>query len=229
MKKKNNYLIVSEKSWNSSLAENLKKDLPNFNWYHIKKKDDFIRSEVDKISPKVIFIPHWSYLIKDDIFQNYECIVFHITDLPFGRGGSPLQNLISRGIYNTKISAIRVSKEIDAGPIFLKKNLNLDGTAQEIFNRANKIIKSMIKIIIKKKIIPIQQEGKTTIFKRRTPKMSQINNINSIVNLYDHIRMLDAEGYPKAYIETEFFKFEFTKASIKSEKIILSNVRIIKK
>ena len=87
----------------------------------------------------------------------------------------------------------------------------------------------MIKIIIKKKIIPIQQEGKTTIFKRRTPKMSQINNINSIVNLYDHIRMLDAEGYPKAYIETEFFKFEFTKASIKSEKIILSNVRIIKK
>jgi methionyl-tRNA formyltransferase len=44
-----------------------------------------------------------------------------MTDLPFGRGGSPLQNLISRKIYNTKLSAIRVVKELDAGPVFLKK------------------------------------------------------------------------------------------------------------
>jgi len=28
-----------------------------------------------------------------------------MTDLPFGRGGSPFQNLIARGIYDTKIIA----------------------------------------------------------------------------------------------------------------------------
>ena len=31
-----------------------------------------------------------------EIHENYKCIIFHMTDLPFGRGGSPLQNLISR-------------------------------------------------------------------------------------------------------------------------------------
>lgn len=44
-----------------------------------------------------------------------------MTDLPYGRGGSPLQNLIVRNHYKTKISEIRVKKEIDSGPIYLKK------------------------------------------------------------------------------------------------------------
>ncbi len=57
-------------------------------------------------------------LFQKIFFFNFNCVVFHMTDLPFGRGGSPLQNLISRGIYKTKISAIKVVKEIDAGPIY---------------------------------------------------------------------------------------------------------------
>ena len=48
-----------------------------------------------------------------------------MTDLPFGRGGSPLQNLIIRGIYDTKISAIKANKEIEAGDIYCQHNLNI--------------------------------------------------------------------------------------------------------
>ena len=112
----------------------------------------------------------------------------------------------------------------------MKKNLELSGNAQEIFMRSDEIIESMIKSIIKNKILPKNQVGKPTFFKRRTPIMSKINNeIKNTRNLYDHIRMLDAEGYPKAYYETEFFKFEFSNADYQSDKIILSDVRIIKK
>ena len=46
-----------------------------------------------------------------------------MTDLPYGRGGSPLQNLIVRGHKHTMISAIKCVKELDAGPIYLKKPL----------------------------------------------------------------------------------------------------------
>jgi len=45
-----------------------------------------------------------------------------MTDLPFGRGGSPLQNLIERGIKKTKISAIKVDGGIDTGDIFFKRD-----------------------------------------------------------------------------------------------------------
>jgi methionyl-tRNA formyltransferase len=41
--------------------------------------------------------------------------------------------------------------------------------------------------------------------------------------------MLDCEGYPAAFIENEHFRFEFTRASLKSEKEIIADVRIIKK
>ena len=35
-----------------------------------------------------------------------------MTDLPYGRGGSPLQNLIIRGFESTKISAIEFKMEL---------------------------------------------------------------------------------------------------------------------
>ena len=41
--------------------------------------------------------------------------------------------------------------------------------------------------------------------------------------------MVDCDGYPKAFIENEFIKFEFTKAKMKSKDEILANVRIFKK
>lgn len=64
-----------------------------------------------------------------------------MTDLPFGRGGSPLQNLLSRGIYHTKLSAIRVSAGLDTGSVYLKNDLDiLEGSAEKIFRRAGEII-----------------------------------------------------------------------------------------
>jgi methionyl-tRNA formyltransferase len=51
------------------------------------------------LDPRYVFFPHWSHRIDSAIFERFECVIFHMTDLPFGRGGSPLQNLIARGIY----------------------------------------------------------------------------------------------------------------------------------
>ena len=50
------------------------------------------------------------------------------------------------------------------------------------------------------------------MFKRRNPKQSQISRISSSSKLYDFIRMLDAEGYPKAFIENGAFRYEFSNA-----------------
>jgi methionyl-tRNA formyltransferase len=225
-----NYLIVSHKRWNSSLADDMKFVFQKDNWFFIDNKEDFNLENIQKIAPEYIFIPHWSYLINEKIYKSYNCIVFHMTDLPYGRGGSPLQNLISRGISETKISAIVVEKQLDAGPVYLKMNLSLFGSAEEIFIRANKVIVEMITKIINEKIKPEPQTGTPTMFKRKTQEMSEITNeLKELDYLYDHIRMLDAEGYPKAFFETNFFKFEFTRATLKSDGTIISDVKITKK
>ena len=229
MKNKITYIILSEKSWNLNLVKNLSKKNDKINWIFINKRLDFNISNLESISPVKIFIPHWSYIISDEIFEKYECVVFHMTDLPYGRGGSPLQNLIVLGKEKTKISALKVIKELDAGPIYLKKDLSLHGSAEEIFIRANSIIELMIIEIIQKDLEPKEQKGDVVHFKRRKPNDSNIIDLKDLKDIYNHIRMLDAEGYQKAFIENEYFKFEFYNASLKKGEEIKAEIRIIKK
>lgn len=222
------YIFLTSKSWNDATFLELEKN-QEVNWIRFKSRDDFQLSKIAALQPTKIFIPHWSYIIQAEIFNAYECIVFHMTDLPYGRGGSPLQNLIVRGNKNTKISALRVVKDLDAGPIYLKKNLDLGGSADSIFKRASDIIGEMIAEIIENDIKSKPQNGSPVIFKRRTPAESNLENVKSVIEAYDYIRMLDAEGYPHAFSNTEYLRFEFTDAVISENGELEANVRIFKK
>jgi methionyl-tRNA formyltransferase len=222
------YVLLSEKKWHDQLFLNLSNSA-NLNWIRIDDKQKFTIEELDKINPQKIFIPHWSYIIPSNIYEKYECIVFHMTDLPYGRGGSPLQNLIIRGKKNTKISALRVVQELDAGDIYLKRDLSLDGTAKDIFLRSVPIIEEMINTIIEDNLQPTPQNGDPVVFKRRKSAESDIANLSTISEIYDYIRMLDCEGYPPAFIETKHFTIEFQNAEVINEKQINAHVRIFQK
>lgn len=221
-----NYILATEKPWHDRLFEQLRSSGIG-NWIRVKNPKDFLES-VAVENPNMIFFPHWSHIIPERITKKYKCVIFHMTDLPYGRGGSPLQNLIVEGKKETMISALLADEGIDTGPVFLKRQLRLDGSAQEIFERSSAVIATMIEEIIKNKISPSPQVGRPTVFKRRTPDMSDIIGLNEIEEVYDHIRMLDADGYPHAYIETNSFKLEFRNARLKNDQV-LADVRIFKK
>ncbi len=87
-----------------------------------------------------------------------------MTDLPFGRGGSPLQNLITRGVKSTKISALRCTDVLDGGPIYLKEELSLQGSAEDIYIRADSIIEKMIAAILLTNPEPLEQTGEVVFF-----------------------------------------------------------------
>ncbi len=125
-----------------------------------------------------------------------------MTDLPFGRGGSPMQNLIARGIYKTKVSAIRVAEGLDTGDVYLKHPFNIkEGSAEELFGKLSKIIFKMMSDILRLEPKPIPQKGKPVIFKRRNSAESEIPADVHGRKLYDFIRMLDAPEYPAAFIK----------------------------
>jgi methionyl-tRNA formyltransferase len=104
----------------------------------------------------------------------------------------------------------------------------LFGTAQEIFLRSSMIIFMMIDEIITKDILPKAQEGEIVEFRRRKPEEGDIIELKDIEKIYDYIRMLDAEGYPNAFIKVGNLRLEFSRATIKNSKTILADVRIIK-
>ncbi|WP_425448042.1 formyltransferase family protein [Dethiothermospora halolimnae] len=217
-----NIIIATTKSWNINNAKKFIKNTNNkYKVYLITSKEELEYKKVKIMDPDYIFFPHWSWVIPKDIFIEFACIVFHMTDLPFGRGGSPLQNLIELGIKDTKISAIKVDGGIDTGEIYMKKDLNLNGSAEEIFMRASNIIfDNMINEIINNKIIPKKQEGEVVKFKRRTSRQSEIKKDFDLNKIYDYIRMLDCKGYPKAYIDFGDYRLEFSRASLKEGKIV---------
>ena len=210
------YIIASQRSWNASLSDRLK-EKTGLEFVSISEQSELVDDNLNKVRPKSIFFTHWSNRIPATVWQNYESIIFHMTDVPYGRGGSPLQNLIMRGHESTMITALRCVEELDAGAVYLKRPLSLIGSADEIFTRADKVIEEMIVEIVEKQPIPQEQVGEPTFFTRRKPEQGNIVNAKSATELFNMIRMLDAEGYPHAFLEAGDFKLEFKQAEHKAD------------
>jgi len=63
-----------------------------YNMILIDRPEWLTLSIIDKIAPKMIFFPNWSWKVPKDIVDKYPCVCYHEGDLPIGRGGSPIQN-----------------------------------------------------------------------------------------------------------------------------------------
>ena len=83
----------------------------------------------------------------------------------------------------------------------------------------------MIKEIVQNEPESVAQVGEPVVFKRRTPEQSEIEEGLSVEQVYDYIRMLDAPGYPKAFLESENYHLEFENAKLKYDEVI-ATVRI---
>lgn len=219
-----NIIIATVKEWNISNYFKIK-ELHNdkFDFHLITDKEELTQEYVNSLKPKYIFFPHWSWIIPKDIYSNFNCVVFHMTDLPYGRGGSPFQNLIMNEVYDTKISALKVDDGLDTGDIYLKEDFNISvGSAEENFTKLSSIVfNEMIPKLLNSNIKPIKQIGDIVNFKRRTPEESNIISLEnkSLTKIYDFIRMLDAEGYPKAYLDLDSSKIEFSEVNIENNKL----------
>ena len=221
------YVVCGSKPWNRLIFNDVIVHYPG-KWKFVSNPDELTYESLDSINPRYIFFLHWSWKLPPAIIQRFECVCFHMADVPYGRGGSPLQNLIIRGHKHTKLTALKMVAELDAGPIYLKEDLSIEsGSAEEIYIRATYKAAEMIRHIISEEMKPSLQKGKPTIFKRRLPKESEIPDLESLQQLYDFIRMLDANGYPKAFIESKGYRFEFSRAALYEGQII-ADVQITK-
>jgi methionyl-tRNA formyltransferase len=214
-------IIATIRPWNIENAERFEQEHPAFDVDLITDPDDLTAERVRDHDPRYVFFPHWSWKIPDDVIDSSECVLFHMTDLPYGRGGSPLQNLIVRGNDNTKITAFRGSRELDAGPVYMKEPLSLEGTAQEIYERASdRIFFHMIPHLIEHEPEPEPQEGEVVEFERRTPEDGALQPDFDLDQIYDYIRMLDAEGYPEAFLDFGNVRLRFSNAEKEDDRIV---------
>jgi methionyl-tRNA formyltransferase len=202
-------VIATSKSWFPNSTDVNKFSDMEILW--IKEREALVMEKLMEYKPDFIFFPHWNWKIDKEIYENFKSIVFHTAPLPFGRGGSPIQNLIIKGFKVSPVNAILVGAEIDAGDIIASKEVSLEGNLSDIFARISTIVADLILEILQGNAIPSPQIGIPVIFKRRTSADNIIPNSNiDLDGVYDRIRMLDAPDYPKASIQHGNLLIEFS-------------------
>ena len=211
-----NYIFCAYRRWALELYKIISKKLKNF--FLITSKTQLNKNKLNKIRPKFIFFPDWSWKIPDYIYKNYYCVCFHESDLPKFRGGSPLQNQIIRGITKTKTTAFLMNEKIDGGDIIMKKSLSLEGNLQDIFERMKKNDFEIIENIIKGNFRSRKQIGVPTFYKRRKPEESELNLNKSKEYIYNFIRML-SDPYPNAFIKIGKHKIVFQSAAYEDKEL----------
>jgi methionyl-tRNA formyltransferase len=63
-------------------------------------------------------------------------------------------------------------------------------------------------------------QGKPVNFKRKKPEESDIGSVESLKQLYDFVRMLGAEDYPRAFLQHSGFRFEFSRPALYDGRIV---------
>jgi methionyl-tRNA formyltransferase len=207
-----NYLFVSAKPWHASEFESLRNAGGYWEW---ATTPEALEEAVLRLQPRYVFFLHWSWRVPTSIWSHFECVCFHMTDVPYGRGGSPLQNLIVAGHSDTQLTALRMVEEMDAGPVYAKRLLSLAGRAEDIYRRAGALSAEIIRWILETEPTPAPQQGEAIIFKRRRPEQSALPEEGALEALYDHIRMLDAPTYPLAFVDHGKVRIEFSHAELK--------------
>jgi len=64
-----------------------------------------------------------------------------------------------------------------------------------------------------------------TTFKRRKPEHGDWSEASSLQEVFDRVRMLDAEGYPPAFVRVGPWKLSFTRAKLTTD-AVFADVRI---
>lgn len=136
--------------------------------------------------------------------RNKYNLVVHASDLPEGRGFAPMTWQILEGKNTIPFCLIEAVNEVDAGDIYIKDYLELDGLelCDELRRLQGEKSIELCKKFLTQETPPKgkKQEGKATIYPRRRPVDSRLDICKTILEQFNLLRTVDNVRYP-AYFE----------------------------
>jgi len=136
----------------------------------------------------------------DTLYKNKFNMVVHPSDLPAGKGFSPIAWQVLEGKREIPIVMFDAVPEVDAGNIYMRDVIRLDGTElnEEIKHKQGiSTFLMCIKFVEQyNKLLPDAQSGNESFYKRRTKKDSQLDPEKTIAEQFDLFRIVDNDRYP---------------------------------
>ena len=191
-------LVDNPNSWIVPYAIKLKELLIkqfNFSVSLIYKHEDVIKGDV-------LCLLSCEKILKKLNYNEYNLIV-HESDLPNGKGWSPVTWQILEGKSRIPITLFEAAKAVDSGRIYGQDFIELNGSELLPEIKEQQGIKTIDLILKFFKNLPIEgreQKGQDTFYKRRTPKDSELDVYKNIYDQFDILRISDNERYPAYFL-----------------------------
>ncbi len=137
--------------------------------------DEQTKKIFTSLSPDVFLTAAYGKLIPSWFFELFssEVLNVHPSLLPAWRGSSPIQTAILNGDKYTGISIMRMTAEIDKGPVFLSQKIDIDkndtsiSLSQKLSSLAGEIIKKSLEQILSGKIQAHEQDHCHATFSKK--------------------------------------------------------------
>lgn len=139
-------------------------------------------------------------------------IVVHASDLPHGKGMSPLTWQILEGKDAIPISLFEAVEAFDAGTIYIKDYVRFQGNelldemqallGTKIVEMCDRFMREYPDIVERGRT----QSGPESFYRRRTPEDSRLDPNKTIAEQFNLLRVVDNERYP-AFFEWKGRKF----------------------
>jgi methionyl-tRNA formyltransferase len=162
-----------------------------------------ISNHEDVIEGDFLFLLSCEKIFNKLKLNNYN-LVIHESQLPKGKGWSPLTWQVLEGENKIPITLFEATDKVDAGKVYFRDFINLNGDEllSEIKQKqGEKTIDLILKFLSNYKNFQGEiQKGESTYYARRNYKDSELNINDSIKNQFNLLRVCDNERYPAFFI-----------------------------
>ncbi|MCI2236100.1 MULTISPECIES: formyltransferase family protein [unclassified Helicobacter] len=186
-------ILTSPNQWFIPYAEELRAKIP--------KSDLYFSHQEIKQAYEIIFILSYHQIIpKTFLVKNKYNLVIHASNLPKGKGWSPMFWQILEGKNEIIFSLFEADEKADNGEIYLQKILKLNGVElyEELRDKQAKMCQTMCLEFLEKypNISPKKQEGSESFYPKRSPKDSELDLTKSLEEQFNLLRIVSNEEFP---------------------------------
>ena len=154
----------------------------------------------------LLVISCWELLDNATLAKHSHNLVAHGSDLPAGKGWSPVTWQILEGQHKIPVTIFEAEAQVDAGDIYHQNHFELTGRellpeiheklARTTFGLCHHFITHYPMIVGTKR----KQEGEESFYQRRTPSDSELDPARPLNEQINILRVADNDAYPAFFI-----------------------------
>lgn len=176
----------------------------------------FARNQQDIAPGDLCFMLGCTRIVTEqNLSKNDHNLVVHESDLPLGKGFSPMAWQILEGNNHIPICLIEATSEVDAGPIWIKDEIVLNGSElcdEWRDTQGRKTVELCLQCVEQYEAIePCPQQGSSSFYRRRTPSDSQLDPKKTLEEQFQLLRVVDNARYPAFFsLNGKRYRLEIT-------------------